>query len=63
MASFGSPGGHCHALERALAGEDPAADRVLRVPVDDTGTAVPLDSLAAYRRHFPGVYRRRFQKW
>lgn len=38
-------------------------DRVLEVPVADRGILADLNTLADYRRHFPGPYRKRFQKW
>ncbi len=34
-----------------------------KVPVEDRGIHLDIDSLPDYRRHFPGSYRRRFQKW
>jgi len=33
------------------------------VPVDDPGIHIRIGSLAEYRRRFPRVFRRRFQKW
>jgi CTP:molybdopterin cytidylyltransferase MocA len=39
------------------------AEALLRVPVEDPGIGIRVDTLALYRRHFPEVYRRRFQKW
>lgn len=38
-------------------------DGALEVPVDDPGIHVDVDTLPEYRRHFPGPYRKRFQKW
>lgn len=35
----------------------------VEVPVDDPGIHVDIDTLPEYRRHFPGPYRKRFQKW
>jgi molybdenum cofactor cytidylyltransferase len=38
-------------------------DRVLEVQVNDPGVLADLNTLGDYRRHFPGSYRKRFQKW
>lgn len=38
-------------------------DRVLEVQVSDPGVLADLNTLGDYRRHFPGSYRKRFQKW
>lgn len=35
----------------------------VEVLVEDPGIHVQIDTLPKYRRHFPDVYRKRFQKW
>lgn len=35
----------------------------VEVSVEDPGIHVHIDTLPEYRRHFPTVYRKRFQKW
>jgi hypothetical protein len=57
----GAPG--VAVLEAAWAGREPEEALVLRVPVEDPGATTLVDTLPVYRRHFPGVYRKRFQKW
>ncbi|GEM_PF-681474 len=37
--------------------------RLLEVDVDDPGIHKRIRTMADYRRHFPRVFRRRFQKW
>jgi hypothetical protein len=57
----GAPG--LEALDAACAGREPERGHLLRIPVQDPGSVTPVDTLAVYRRHFPAVYRKRFQKW
>jgi hypothetical protein len=35
----------------------------LRIPLEDPGAGIRVDTLPLYRKHFPGAFRKRFQKW